>query len=556
MKHISVVIGLMLMSIPFLSADSQISRARTLIIENKGQDAIEELRSIIALSPKSAEAWGLLGQAFALTGQNDSAVIAGRKAIQSDGDMVEGYVAVSMGEAAKKNFADAYKVIYSGLKKKKFNPVLLTQLGNVHVLADSIENAIIAYSQAKEADPNNYLIHERLGDAYMRQAGGSSMAAIEYDKATKLDSMRTSVYYKLSQALQKDRRYDDAADALIRIAEIDKTDTKAVFEVARLFFRGKVWSKAAYWFAEYLKRAPESTEAQSFYMEALYNSKQYPAAIAQAEKVLAATPQAKLPLRIIAHSNFETNNYQAAIDFYLKFKAVDTLGVLDLKRMSRAYLEMKSDSLAILPLEEILARDPSTTDILSLLGSLYIKTRQYDKASSLYAKQLDRDPDNQQLIFQYVTTNFSLKNWQAADSMLKKLVARQPDNIQAHFYLAKAYSYEEKGNDAMSEYQTVIKLAGDSTDKYLPQLVESYALIGMYHLMAKRYPSALQSLNESIKLKNDVQQYRLWRAQALILSGKQPEAEKEYEATIKLDPSSDAAKTARDDLKKIRGKSN
>ncbi len=542
MKQILVITIVVTMGLSAASSQAQVTRGRELLLQGKAGEALMELRSVVELSPKSAEAWGLMGQAYAGVNRADSAVIAGRKSLSFDDECAEGYVALSQGYVLEKNLSEAYKTLYKGLRKRKGNAAMLMQLGSVHVAADSLDQAILALSLAKEGDPNNIVIYSRLGDVYMRQPAGATMAAIQYEKATEIDSTDADLYYKLSQAFMKDRRYNDAADALIKVVNHDPGNTRAMLEVATLYYKGKLWKNAGIWLGMFLEKVPNNAAAQAWYMEALYMDKQYKDALDVAQKVVAANRDNKLAIRIIAQSAFEVSEFTTAIEYYGRLQAVDSISVPDLKRIARAHLEMKNDSLAIAPLEEIIRRDPATTDILGLLGSLYVKTKQYDKASSLYATQMEREPDNANLLFQYVTTNMYMERWEPAQIALAKFLEKETTNIRAHLYLAKTLYYMQRNKDAQKEYQTVIELAKDSADKYSAQLIEAYAVNGFYYLLDKNYNKALENLNASIKMKDDIAPYRLWRAQTLINLGKKDEAIREYKAAIKLDPTNAAAK--------------
>ena len=329
------------------TSQAQIEKCRELLQQGNAVAALVELHNVISLSPKSAEAWALMGQAYVRVGRADSAATAGRTAIKLNDELPDGYVAVSQAAVLEKNFAEAYKIIYKGLKARKFNPVLLAQLGDVHVAADSLDNAVIAYSQALDGEPNNLALIEKVGDTYMKQKSGATMAAIQYEKIVAIDSSRADVILQAFAGFMKDRQYKPAADALIKVAERDPSNTKAMMEVATLYYKSKMWASAARWYGRYFEKASDAPEARMNFMETLFLTRQYKEALAQAELVIVNAPDSKMAVRVIAQSAFETGNYTKSVEYYGKMQAVDTIAIQDLKRVARAYLELKTDSLAI-----------------------------------------------------------------------------------------------------------------------------------------------------------------------------------------------------------------
>ena len=144
--------------------------------------------------------------------------------------------------------------------------------------------------------------------------------------------------------------------------------------------------------------------------------------------------------------------------------------------------------------------------------------------------------------------NFSLEKWDVAQAVLIKFIAVQPNNLQAHLLLAKSFYYGQKSKEAQKEYQSVIELGKDSVDKYSTQLVEAYAVNGFYYLLDKKYPAAIENLTASIKMKDDIAQYRYWRAQAYALGERKDDAIKEYRVALKLDPTNKQARKELDSL--------
>ncbi len=530
---------------------AQLAPARDLLAKGRYHEALESLRSLAVESPKNAEIWALLGAAYNGVDRPDSALAAGKKALGIDDELPEAYVAIATAQIKKKALSDAYKTVYSGLRQKKNNATLLRQLGYVHLAADSVDKAIIAFTQAKEANPNNPLNFITLGDAYMKQ-NIPAMAALQYQKALEIDSLNAEYRFMLAKAYKADRQWTEAAIEYVRVSDLDATNSQAMLEAGTLYFRGKRYQLAAKYLGMFLAKEPNSPDAEIWYLEALNANKQYLEAYTVATRVLARDPENAVARRILALACFETERYaEAIVQYNAMIAKKDSVSVLDLRRLSRAYQQEKNDSLAAEALERVIVMDPKGTDIYNQLAAMYMKMKKYDKAAEVYDKLSIVDPGTGPLL-QKAVALMQVERWEDATAALSAVVQKEPDNMKAFYYLAKVYSYQQKNDESVKNYQKVIELAVPA-EKFKNELAEAHAVIGLSNLIEKRYPAAIEWLTKSLAYRDDIAQYRFWRAQAMALAGRKDDAVKEYRVVLKLDPKN---KQAQKEMDSLQGKGN
>lgn len=525
-----------------LNAQPKLERGKELLAQGKAADAIALFRDVATTSPKNIDAWLLLGESFLQMSWPDSARQAARTAVSIDDENVDGHVLMAKADLAKRNFAEAYITLRKALKKNKNNPQLLTQLGWTLFANDSTDQAIIAFSQAKESSPGYAPAYEGLGDSYSKQ-GATSIAILQYEKALELDSLHAGVYYKLAKAYLKERRYTEAVRTYQSVVSLDSTNNDALFELGKILYeKAKRYGQAAQILRKYLQRVPGSLEAEKLALDASLKSRQYTEALAVAQKILHRSPKSVYALRGVAQSQNELRQYEHSLASYERLKTLDTLRADDLRRIGKAFAETKRDSLAVRYYEESLRLDSAQTDLYGELGSTYMRMRKFDKAALLFMLRFTEDPNSTVSYVNFALSSMALERWVEAKEALERALALKSDYLPGHLNLARCLLQLDSLKRAVREYEEVIKLADTATSRFKSEVGEAKGIIGLSFLLEKKYPQAIELLTASIQLRGDNWQTHLWLAQALALSNKREEAAKEYKRVLKLDPKNKDAK--------------
>src|SRR5262245_7529822 len=118
-------------------AQPQLQKSRQLVQQGKFQEAITDLRKIVASSSRTNEAYYLLADAFIGLKMPDSALALGQRLRDSDGKNPAGYVVLARGYIAKKDNKEAHEILTKGRQSTKGNAEVLTQFGNLYLLMDS-----------------------------------------------------------------------------------------------------------------------------------------------------------------------------------------------------------------------------------------------------------------------------------------------------------------------------------------------------------------------------------------------------------------------------------
>jgi tetratricopeptide (TPR) repeat protein len=555
-KFVMVFSVLMACAIPPAFCQNELTTSKDLLEKGQAAEALDILRTYVKTSPESIEAFYLLAEVYLAVGKTDSTEVICRSLILKNEQFTDAYVLLSKALAARKEYAEAYRVLQKGLKETNNDPRLLVQKGYIQLDTDSTEAAIVSFSLAKDADPSYPAAYWALADAYTRM-GADAMVVIQLEKALQLDSSQVELAHRLAKIHMANQRYNDAAKAYLLILKHDPENDKAALDLGKLYFAARQYGNALRIYEPYVQRHPEDREAWLEYAETCLNLNQYAEAKTAAEHVLSLDPRSPKALSLLGKAEYMSKNYEAAIRIYSTLNEVDTLSTEDARFLGKSFTEAKNDSAAVRYLESSLARNPEQKEILGELGAAYMRLKKWDKAVEAYGKSIAMDSTLTTAYINQALSNMALSRWEPARQALRKAVAMQPNYIKGHVSLARCLAQMDSTMAAKREYETVVTLvrAQQEQDKqqgrqsnYRAELGESYKMISLALLIEKDYPKALESLTRAVEYKPDDAELHLWRAQTLHTLDKRQEAMAEYEKVLKLDPENKDAKRGKEIL--------
>ena len=136
-----------------------------------------------------------------------------------------------------KKFDKATAALSEGLKwGPKWRPRFLVALGGAAMARDSLREAGIYFTRAREEAPADPEVRRALGDFYI-QRGTWALAVIETQAAVDLDSSDVELHFSLAQALEYDERYDQALEQYRWITQRDADFAPAHLALGSLLYR-------------------------------------------------------------------------------------------------------------------------------------------------------------------------------------------------------------------------------------------------------------------------------------------------------------------------------
>ena len=496
----------------------------------------------------------LLSNAYFKQGVLDSALISGKELLSFNEKNVEAIVAVSQALVAQKRWAEAYPIVRKGMRASKNNPTLLIQLGRIHFEADSIEQAVVSFSQAKMANPKDIEAFIGLGEAYQKY-NAMTVAILQYEEALQLDSSRCDLKYTLAKLYQAEQRYNEAAKMYIATIRCNVDKVQPSLDLGTLYYKAKQYGNAARVLSSYVEVHPENDEIWKQFTESVDASKAYDVGLSVADSILSRDPQNVKALKLSAKCNtlqaknsHSVEKSKKAIEQYRHLKGIQPLDSEDTKYLGKAHFELKNDSLVILHLEHSLAMDSMQTDIYMDLGSAYMRQKDWGKAALMFQKKFIKDSTTASAYVNYALCQEQLQNWEASRTALVSVLKQVPNYIPGHYHLAYTYQRMDSVQSARKEYETVIALVDTNKTRYRAELGDSYRYLVFVGLFEKNYHAALDAIEKALQFRPKDVELVLWHAQTLHALSRRDEARKEYERVLKLDSKNKDAQKGLDRL--------
>src|SRR5262245_16468369 len=159
------------------------------------------------------------------------------KAVNLDRKFPEAQLGLGDCLVKTKQFDKATTALTEGLKwGPKWRPRFLVALGGAAMARDSLREAGIYFTRAREEAPSDPEVRRALGDFYI-QRGTWSLAVLETQAAVDLDTTDVELRFSLAQALEYDQRYDQALDQYQWIVRHDADFGPAQLALGSLLYR-------------------------------------------------------------------------------------------------------------------------------------------------------------------------------------------------------------------------------------------------------------------------------------------------------------------------------
>jgi tetratricopeptide (TPR) repeat protein len=535
----------------------KITKAKDLMQQNKAGEVVSLLQNVALTDIQYREALLLLGNAYLRLGKLDSAETRGRELLAFNEKNIDAILIVVPALVGQKKYTEAYSLVKKGLKASKNNPTLLVELGSIHMGADSVEQAIVAYSQAKEADPKAIQPYIGLGKAYQKLQA-DAVAILQYEEALALDSTRIDLKTDLAQLYQKEQRYNEAAKMYIDVIKASKDKVQPSLELGSLYYKAKQYGNAAKVLANYVKVHPENPETWKMFIDAVDAGKTFDVGLAIADSILLKQPFNPNALKLagkcsmlLGKSTRSNEKHQDAIERFRKLKSIQPLDAEDVKYLGRAHFELKNDSLAILHLEKSLSSDSTQSEIYMDLGFAYMRKKDWVNAARMFEKKFQQDSTFASAYVNYALCEEQLSNWEMSRRALLKALVQAPTFLLGHFHLAYTYQSMDSVQAAKKEYGTVITLIDTAKTRYRNELGNSYRYLAFVGLLEKNYREALDAIEKALEFRQRDIELLLWHAQTLHSMNRRDEARAEYERIIKMAPKSKEAKDAKEKIDRL-----
>src|SRR5262249_43300361 len=222
--------------------------------------ALEQFQMAQKMDGNLALAYWGMGEVARRNEDCTTALPSLQKAVELDHKYPDAQLALGDCLTQLHRYDEAVTALNPGLNwGPKWKPRFLVALGFVELTRDSLRDAGIYFTQAREAAPDDPITNRALGDFYLKRGIGQ-LAIPEYEKAVELDSTDVDLRFALGKALAFDQRYDEAIAQYKWVADKNPDYAGAQLALGDIFYRAGQ-AKASY-YAEALPHLHKYTELQ------------------------------------------------------------------------------------------------------------------------------------------------------------------------------------------------------------------------------------------------------------------------------------------------------
>ena len=326
-------------------------------------------------------------------------------------------------------------------------------------------------------------------------------------------------------------------------------------------------------FQEGLKRQPNSVQGLSGLAQTYARMGRTDDAKQTLMKVLAANPRSPNDLNLAGELFLTTNDPQHALDFLRRADSLQPSARTEVL-MARAYVQQKQPELARQTLERARSRAPRDPSVLRSVASFYRDNREYDRAiaalnsspskppelladlgytyqvagkkkeaAETYARAADARPKEIGLQLSAAQAFVNAGDTEKANVFLQRGEALDPNHYRLHAIRGQAAAMETRTKDAIREYETALN--------NMPQGVPEGPLypielrLDLYQLYrddandaaAQRQVSLAQAAIRNLDFQDaNRPEFLRLRAAVKAASGNMPDAEKDLQEALRIDP--------------------
>jgi tetratricopeptide (TPR) repeat protein len=461
-----------------------------------------------------------------------------RKATELDRKFPEAQIALGECYVATQKHQEATEALNRGLNwGPKWRPRFLVALGDAELARDSLRDAGIFYTKAREESPEDPTPRRALGDFYVKR-GTFELAVPEYQAAIEKDTSDIELRYKLGQAMFYAQRYNEALDVWRDVVARDPEFAAGQLSLGDLYYRSGQADARRYHDAKpplekYVQLAPEDPRGWSVLGRTLYHLGERDAALAALDKAVSLGDKSKDMHRARFRLFVDRREYDKALAEY----ALADPEPEDQLRMAQVLVIQKQPAQAESLYRALVSQDESGRHgkfALNELGKIRFREKDYPGAIGYFERRNALDPKSDEAYYFIGLSYKEMKETAKAIEAMRQSVALAPDKPDRHFWLGILYTgVPDSTAEARTALNRAVELDSAGTSKNTGIALRQ---LGYYDLLAKNWPEAIRKLERAVQIDPNDWQAWLWLAQGYQNSGNRSKACECYRRVLQLKP--------------------
>jgi tetratricopeptide (TPR) repeat protein len=506
-----------------------------LLRQRKYDEALAAFKSAQQMDPALAQAYSGEADVLRATGKAAAAVPLYKKAVDLDKKFPPAQLALGQTLVDLKRHDEAVAALTPGLKwGGEWRPRFLVALGDAELARDSLRDAGIYYTRAREEAPNLPEPHAALGRFYVAR-GIPGLAVPEYQTAVSLDTSSVQNHHGLGQALFYDKQYSEALREFEWVYRRDPQYAPNLLSLGYLYYLSGPATPSRYADAKpplerYVQMRPDDPRGWSVLGRTLYFLEEKDRAFEYVTKAVQMGEGGKETYTVLGRMYTERKEWDKALNAFAKGE----LDERDQLRVAQIYVITEKHAAAESLYLAIFAADSSRKTAwfaLNQLGKMKFRLQDYPGAISTLQRRNALDPNSGEAYYFVGLSYKEMKRYPEAMAALRRGAELEPDIAERHFWLGILYAQLDSVPQAKVALERFVQLDSTSASASV-----AFRQIGYYHLLDGQYPRAVQALERSVQINEGDPQAWVWLAQGYQNSGDRNKALDGYERALQLDP--------------------
>jgi tetratricopeptide (TPR) repeat protein len=495
-----------------------VNDAKQAMYYERYKTAENTLHAVIKNEPANAEAWYLLSQAYLqqdkLNNIHDSLLAAPADA-KSQPYYQVAYGNVLLLQKKKDSAQILFNEALSRTKQKDAAILSAVAKAYVDAPAEDVGYAVELLNKAINRDKNNAALYVLLGDAYRKQQNGSE-AYKAYTQALSKNNRYAPASFKLGKIFQSQRNpdmylkyYNDALTA-------DAAYAPAYYQLYNHYYTTDA-GKAMDYLKSYIANSDKNSYNDFLVTDMLYLTKDYSAAIKNANEILSRTDTVPRLYKLLAYSYQGLKDTGSAVVYMNQYfaKAPDSVKISkDFLNMGELYAAIngKEDSSAF-----YYGRAAELEPDSVVRFALYKKVADFYKGIKDYSNQAkwlgqyssESSKATNVDMFNWGLAHFRAEEYQQADSVFGLYTKEYPEQGFGFYWRARSNALLDPKMEqglAIPYYKQLAIIAEKSKDDETNKkwLVEAYGYLAAYETNhEKDYATAIDYFQKLLEVNPD-----------------------------------------------------
>ncbi len=355
----------------------------------------------------------------------------------------------------------AIQLIKNYQKTEPNNVILHNLLGQAYLKKNELENAKASFSRALEAKPDHLPARISLARIAYSQ-GDKKNGTREYQYILRKDPNNETVMMDLAKISQKENNIDDMLTWLNKARRSNKSSIASRIILNRYYSRINEVDKALLISNELVDIQPQNIQILKLHADNLLKSNDLSQAIRIYKKIVELSPDSAQAYYWLASSQFLWKDYKNARKNFTQVIAIEPEHIISRNAIIKIDLIFKKYDSALSQVNELIEIKTDVSLSYETKGDILMMSSMPVEAINSYKKALSLQKNNYLLVAKIAKAYALTNQLEQAAKTFEIWIESHPENTKIRMMLAVLYQQSKQIQKAKIHYEFIIKKNPDN----------------------------------------------------------------------------------------------